>query len=75
MYIQCTHTDIQCTYHTCIQMCQCHYSGISLLWKELGQTKRGVLISEVVKYTNVAFGTDESVLFMDVSFKEGFPFT
>ena len=45
------------------------------MWKELGQTKRGVLISEVVKYPNVAFGTDESVLFMDVSFKEGFPFT
>ena len=27
----------------------------------------GVLISEVVKYTNVAFVTDESVVFMEVS--------
>ena len=44
------------------------YSGTSLIWTTLGQIKeRGVLISEVVKYTNVAFGTGESVLFMEVS--------
>ena len=34
-------------------------------------THTGVLNSEVVKYTNVAFGTDESVLFREVSLIQG----
>ena len=59
-------------------MCSiCTYSGTSLIRTPLGQTKeRGVLNSEVVKYTNVAFGTDESVLFREVScwINEGCPY-
>ena len=51
------------------------YSGISLIRTPLEQTKeRGVLNSEVVKYTNVAFGTDESVLFRVVVLNSGCPY-
>ena len=48
---------------------QCiYYSRTSLIRTPLGQTKeRGVLNSGVVKYTNVASGTGESVLFREVS--------
>ena len=53
-----------------------YYSGTSLIRTPSGQTKvslieRGVLNSEVVKYTNVAFGTDESVLFRELSLIQG----
>ena len=45
--------------------------GGSLIRTPLGQisvlNSEVSLISEVVKYTNVAYGTDESVLFMEVS--------
>ena len=48
------------------------YSGTSLNRTPLGQSKmslieRGVLISGVFKYTNDVFGTEKSVLFMEVS--------
>ena len=45
------------------------YSGTPLNRTPLGQSKmlRGVLISEVVKYTNDVFGTEKSVLLMEVS--------
>ena len=36
--------------------------------------ERGVLKSEVVKYTNVVFGTDESDLFIEVSLIQGCPY-
>ena len=37
------------------------------MWHLKCPVYRGVLNSEVVKYTNVAFETDESVLFIEVS--------
>ena len=36
---------------------------------------KSVLNSEVVKYTNVAFGTDESVLFIEVSLIQRCPYS
>ena len=46
-----------------------HTQNLSVSWTPLGQIEfsGGVLISGVVKYTDVAFETDESVLFMEVS--------
>ena len=52
------------------------YSGTSLNRTPLGQSKieRGVLISGVVKYKSDVFGTEKSVLFMEVSSIQGCPY-
>ena len=76
-------THIICIIHicTCVYIythnmyVQCIYSRTSLIQTPLGQIKeRGVLNSEVIKYTNVTFGTDESVLFREVSLIQECPY-
>ena len=52
------------------------YSGTSLIQTPLGQAEsvlidKGVLISEVITYTNMAFGAAKAVLFIRVSSLQG----